>query len=83
MEIMNKYIDFLTKFISEKNGFDEKEINISANMFENGYMDSLGLFGLLIDLETTFGTTLDENDILDSEAVTIEGLANILSKKSK
>lgn len=80
---MDKYIDFLIKWISEKNGFDEKDIKISVNMFENGYIDSLGLFGLLIDLETNFGITFDENDILDSGASTIEGLAKILSKKGK
>jgi len=78
---MNKYKNFLINWICEKKGLEKESIKSDVNMFENDYIDSLGFFGLLMDLEMEFDITLDENDILDHNASTIEGLVNILIKK--
>lgn len=80
---MNKYQEFLIEWVSENSGISKDVIDVNVNMFENAYMDSLALFRLLVDLEMNFGITLDENDILDDKASTIEGFADILMKKGE
>jgi len=80
---MNKYENFLIEWVGENSGIKKEIIDINANMFENAYVDSLALFGLLVDIEMNFGITLDENDILDDKASTIKGFAEILIKKTK
>ncbi|WP_345993680.1 acyl carrier protein [Sulfurimonas sp. HSL-1716] len=79
---MNEYKEFLISWICEKTGIEKNKIDSEINMFENGYVDSLSLFGLLLDIETNFGVTLDTDDILNDRAATVDGLSEILKNKS-
>ncbi len=80
---MIDYRQFLITWISKNKGFDAKQIDINANIFENNYVDSIGIFSLIIDIELELNIILKPEDIANSDVSnTIEGLANILSKKS-
>ena len=78
---MDEFKEFLISWICNQNGLQEDTIECEKNMFENGYVDSLGLFGLLLDIEEKFNIVLTEDDILDDSASTINGLSSILHRR--
>jgi len=75
---MNKYEIFLVNYISEKNSIDREIIDISSNIFDSAYIDSIGLFTLLVELEEEFGIEIDLDSIKSSDVSTIKSFAQLL-----
>lgn len=79
---MIDYRQFLITWISKNKGLDENQVDINVDIFENNYVDSLGIFSLIIDIELELDIVLKPEDIVDSHlSNTVEGLSNILLKK--
>jgi len=78
---MNKYETFLKQYISGKKGLDPDAISSDANMFEKHYIDSLGVFNMLLEVENEFGVRFDERDMTDKKMTTIRGTAEIIAAK--
>ncbi len=57
------------------------ELSDDVNMFEQDYVDSLGIFQLLLGIEKDFGITLLPEDIIGDNIATINGLSKIISSK--
>ena len=69
--------------------FVRREFSISAtddnfdhnvDLFEDGYVDSVGVIELLAFLESAFGVDIPEEDLFSPEFSTIHGIAAIVSR---
>jgi acyl carrier protein len=69
--------------------FVRREFSISAgdhnfdhtvDLFEDGYVDSVGVIELLAFLEGRFGVEIPEEDLFSPEFSTIEGIASIVTR---
>ena len=62
---------------------DLSAIGVSGdeNMVEAGIIDSFGLIELVGQLESTFGITLTDDDLLSPELVSLNGLKSMISRK--
>jgi acyl carrier protein len=52
----------------------------TADLFEGGYVDSVGVAELLEFLREEFGVELPESDLLSDEFSTVDGLAAIVTR---
>jgi D-alanine--poly(phosphoribitol) ligase subunit 2 len=57
------------------NGFDQ-----SVDLFELGYVDSVGFAELLAFLAEEFGIEVPEDDLLSDDFLRIDGMAKIVSR---
>ena len=69
--------------------FVRREFSISAtdenfdhnvDLFEDGYVDSVGVTELLAFLESAFAVAIPEEDLFSSEFSTIQGIARIVAR---
>ena len=49
-----------------------------AHLFERGFVDSAGVVELLMFVESTYGVSLDDEQIFSDRFTTINGIAEIL-----
>jgi acyl carrier protein len=54
-------------------------LDTKEHMFQAGYLDSLGLFRLIFDVESEFGVELDQNRLFSSGATDIDALSEVMS----
>ena len=68
-----------------KKGVNKKDIVKKAkdNYMELGYIDSLGFLELISYCEDTFKISFEDEDFEDDAIFTIEGLINIIKKRTK
>ena len=59
------------------NGFDR-----NADLFEGGYVDSVGLAELLQFIQDEFGVEIPDEDLLSDDFSTIEGMARIVCARA-
>ena len=52
----------------------------SAHLFEQGYIDSVGVVELLAYLQSTFGVDVPENDLTSDRFTSIEGIAEVVAR---
>lgn len=78
---MNKYESFLVNYISKKVNIEKEVIKTNVNIFSEGYIDSLGVFTLFLEIEEEFDIVLDEDAIFDDRLSSIEGLSKIIEER--
>jgi acyl carrier protein len=68
------------EFIRDKFGIkpSDRRFDRSVDLFEDGYVDSIGVIELLEFLEGTFVVEMREEDLFSPEFSTIEGMARIV-----
>jgi len=73
----------LEKFIRESAQVPEEdsEFGRSAQLFDSGYVDSLGIVALMVFIETSFGIELAEEDLFDIRFATIDGISEIIGER--
>ena len=59
-------------------GEDDTGFSRSVNLFEDGYLDSLGVVRLTAFIEECFDVDLGETELIDPRFTTINGMAEIL-----
>lgn len=57
---------------------DDDHFVPDCNLFEEGYVDSLGITRLISFLEETFGVEIEDDYFLDDRFFSIEGQADII-----
>jgi len=74
----------LERFIREtfKVGERDSRFSRAVELFEGGYVDSVGMVELLGFVEEEFGVTLSDEDLLSDEFTTIDGMAGIISRRA-
>ena len=75
---MDKYEKYLIKYISETNFLDTNEIDTEVDIFENGYIDSIGIFTLLIEIENEFGKEILLDKISTLDIYSIKNIAKLI-----
>ncbi len=79
---MSKAIEeFIARHIADKRGLPLNDIQHDADLFESGYVDSLGVFNMVMSLEDEFGIRFAENDLVDPRMSTVSGIAEIIQTK--
>jgi len=75
---MDKHIEFLVNYIAKNNNIDSKEVDIESDIFEKLYLDSIGIFSLLVEIEDTFEKELGLDDIASLDKYTIQNIAKLM-----
>jgi acyl carrier protein len=58
----------------------DRRFDRSVDLFEDGYVDSIGVIELLEFLEKTFVVEIPEEDLFSPEFSTIEGITRIVTR---
>lgn len=74
--------EFIVRHIADRRGVSADEIDCQADMFETGYIDSLGVFSMIVLLEEEFGIRFSEQELIDPALYTVTGLASSIASKS-
>jgi acyl carrier protein len=56
----------------------DRRFDRTVDLFEDGYVDSIGVIELIQFLEKTFGMEIPEADLFSPEFSTIDGIAKIV-----
>lgn len=75
--------DFIVRHIADRRGLESDEIRRDVDLFEHGYIDSLGVFNMMLSLEDEFGVRFIEDDLVDPQINTVCGLAAIIAGKRR
>ena len=60
---------------------EDSEFTRTAQLFDTGYVDSLGVVSLMEFIETFFAIELAEEDLFDERFATIEGMSEIITDR--
>lgn len=60
---------------------DDPQFSQDVELFDAGYLDSLGVVRLILFIESTFNVTLDDGILLDKRFTTIAGIGELLSQQ--
>lgn len=71
---------FIKNWIAEHKGLDAETLDTEEHMFQAGYLDSLGLFRLIFDVESEFDVEFDQNQLFCSGATDIDALSEAMSQ---
>lgn len=66
-----------------KVGLSDPQFGRSVDLFEAGYIDSIGVAETIEFLERRYGARIDEHDLLSDEFATVDGMARIVARKSR
>jgi acyl carrier protein len=58
----------------------DQRFDRSVDLFDDGYVDSIGVIELIQFLESTFAIDIPEEDLFSSEFSTIDGIARIVTR---
>ena len=58
----------------------DQRFNRSVDLFDDGYVDSIGVIELIQFLESTFAIDIPEEDLFSPEFSTIDGIATIVTR---
>lgn len=58
---------------------DDPQFSQDVQLFEAGYLDSLGVVRLIVFIESTFNLTLRDETLLDPRFTTIAGIGELVS----
>lgn len=80
-----EYIKKIAEYIDKNHaaGKNIKEVKKDDLLFEKGIIDSFGAVQLVSHLESEFGVTIEPEELVRENLMTIEAIAGLLEKKSK
>ncbi len=80
---MNNVESWLIEWFLNKTGLDLNQLVKNKNFFELGYIDSLGIFELITEIESKFNFAFEISDFSNKEIETIEGLISFIVSRKK
>ena len=72
-------INWLVEWVAAHQGLPPAQIDPAANLFDSGYVDSLGIYRLLFELSEAAGVEIDIESVLERAAPTLTGIAEAVS----
>ncbi|MCQ1529132.1 acyl carrier protein [Lutispora saccharofermentans] len=60
----------------------KKSLDYNESLINSGLVDSFGILELVFFMENTFGTRVEDYEILDAEADTIDKIVALLEEKA-
>lgn len=76
-KIRNKIGNILCKIIDTP----IEEIEMIENLYEEGYMDSIEIMELVLEIEDTFGIEIPDSKLLFSELRSIDSISEIIKNE--
>ncbi|WP_024851375.1 acyl carrier protein [Hydrogenovibrio kuenenii] len=73
-------VEFIKNWIAEHKGLDIEALDKDEHMFQAGYLDSLGLFRLIFDVESEFDVEFDQSELFCSGATSIDSLGDAMAQ---
>ena len=72
----------LERFLRESFGIaeDDPGFSCSVDLFESGYVDSVGVIETLAYISTTYGIEIPDDALLSDAFTTIDGIARIVAE---
>ena len=76
-------IEIIIKYIKESSASiqDNQDIPINSQLVEQGIIDSIGIFNLILFLEEKFNISIDGDEINFDEFGTIKKISNLILNK--
>ncbi len=74
----NCIVDFMLNWVSERKQIKVHLINPDENIFTSGYVDSLGMFRLIFDVETAFDVEFNQAVLFSSGATSFNAIAEAM-----
>lgn len=74
------YLELVLGYVSRNSGMDRALIDPDKNFVEEGYLDSLDIYGLLLSLEKDTGQKLDLTALVKAFPCTISSLVTHLQR---
>ncbi len=73
--------DAIERFVRDvgRVSIDDVDFSRTIELFDSGYLDSLGIVALAAFIEETFVITLTEEDLFDPRFTTIAGIVEIVT----
>ncbi len=62
---------------------DDPDYTMDVNLFDYGYLDSMGATELIIHIEQEFGVTITPGDIMKYSMNTVNEIAEVVKEKLK
>ena len=59
---------------------DDRRFSRQINLWEGGYVDSIGVVELIGYIENTFGVALPDEALFDPDFANVDGIARIVSR---
>ncbi|MCC5830838.1 MAG: acyl carrier protein [Phycisphaeraceae bacterium] len=75
------YETYMTQWIATRRHIPAESILPEENLFLAGYLDSLAVFSFVMDIEEELGVSLDQDDLIRPEALSIRGLSRLIADK--
>jgi|GEM_PF-2439880 len=76
--MQNVYTNFFKAWVSENCAISLNEVDIDADMFESGYIDSIGIFTLFILIEEEFQIEMSLEELEGIDILTIKNLSKVI-----
>ncbi len=73
---LKQYVE--TTFLVDLDG---GELSTSSNLFAAGVIDSFGVVGIVTFLESEFGVTYSDEELLSPDLSSVEGMARMVEAK--
>jgi len=73
--------NFLIDFIQRSHSLPKGDEIDSIDLFATGYVDSMAVIRLVVELESMFDVRIEEEDIVSTAFRTVAGIANLVKKK--
>jgi D-alanine--poly(phosphoribitol) ligase subunit 2 len=63
--------------------FGENGLETSSNLFEAGVVDSYGLVEMVCFIESQFGVSFSDEELLSPSLASVDGIAGLVSSKGR
>ena len=77
---MDRVEEFLIEFIANNSGLDVGKIDTDVDVFERTYLDSIGIFTLLVEIENEFDKSITLEEISTLEHYTINNIKELIQR---
>lgn len=74
--------DRIEKYVREQFGVGDGDLRFgpTVDLYESGYVDSVGVVELLAFIEEEFGVEVSEHDLVSPAFSSVEGIASIVRR---
>ena len=80
MDVMEKICDYVKEHIEIG---DDPDFGLDVNLFDEGFVDSLGATEIVFYIEDTFGIKITQKDIILYPMNTVREIAQVVEQKLK
>jgi acyl carrier protein len=77
---MDKLEQYLVDYICEHSLIETDKIDVNIDIFENGYIDSIGIYSLLIQIDDKFDKEISIEEIMTLDFYSIKNIAKLIQQ---